>query len=123
MGGPLHMEHFTAAQGAGKSNVGFGLEDPNTAVNQAHPAHDFESFVSTHLGFEPEEQFGAQVSRGIVTLPCCFPTCYMCSQELGIHSACTYNGHVGPCFRACAVALVHWSLRTCQNSLGSPDSD
>ena len=56
------MEHFTAAQGAGKSNVGFGLEDANTAVNQAHPAHDFESFVSTHLGFEAEEDFSTQVT-------------------------------------------------------------
>ena len=59
------MEHFTAAQGAGKSSVGFGLENPNTATNQAHPAHDFERFVSTHLGFEPEEDFGTQVSKTI----------------------------------------------------------
>ena len=68
-GGPLHMEHFTAAQAAGKSNVGFGLEDPNTAVKQAHPAHDFERFVSTHLGFEPEEDVGTQVSIDVLRAP------------------------------------------------------
>ena len=68
------MEHFTAAQGAGKSNVGFGLEDANTAMNQAHPAHDFESFVSTHLGFEPEEDFGTQVSSYVSGCPDNSPT-------------------------------------------------
>ena len=57
------MEHFTAAQAAGKSNVGFGLENANTATDQAHPAHDFERFVSTHLGFEPEKDFSTQVSN------------------------------------------------------------
>ena len=56
------MEHFTAAQGAGMGNVGFGLEDSNTPIDESHVADDFESFMSTHLGFEPEEKFGAQVS-------------------------------------------------------------
>ena len=72
MGGPLHMEHFTAAQGAGKSNVGFGLEDP-TAATQAHPAHDFDSFVSTHLGFEPEEDFGTKVCTALLGNLLCMP--------------------------------------------------
>lgn len=57
----MRLEHFTAAQGAGLGTVGFGLEQPNTPT-LAQPADDFESFVSTHLGFEPEEQVaGAQV--------------------------------------------------------------
>ena len=51
----MRLEHFTAAQGAGLGTVGFGLEQPNTPT-LAQPADDFESFVSTHLGFEPEEQ-------------------------------------------------------------------
>ncbi|CAK0786487.1 hypothetical protein CVIRNUC_009700 [Coccomyxa viridis] len=56
----MRLEHFTAAQGAGLGTVGFGLEQPNTPT-LAQPADDFESFVSTHLGFEPEEQVaGAQ---------------------------------------------------------------
>jgi len=60
--GALNMEHFTAAQAAGMGNVGFGLEDSNTPIDESHVADDFESFMSTHLGFEPEENFGAQVS-------------------------------------------------------------
>ena len=58
----MRLEHFTAAQGAGLGTVGFGLEQSNTPT-LAQPADDFESFVSTHLGFEPEEQVAnAQVS-------------------------------------------------------------
>lgn len=58
---PLRMEHFTAAQGSGLGTVGFGLEDPTTSIDLTRPANDFESFVSTHLGFESEDEFGSQV--------------------------------------------------------------
>ncbi len=75
--GALNMEHFTAAQAAGMGNVGFGLEDSNTPVDESHVADDFESFMSTHLGFEPEEKFGAQVSRccAVLCIICCCPYC------------------------------------------------
>jgi hypothetical protein len=58
---PLRMEHFTAAQGSGLGTVGFGLEDPTTSTDLTRPANDFESFVSTQLGFESEDDFGSQV--------------------------------------------------------------
>ena len=62
----MRLEHFTAAQGAGLGTVGFGLEQPNTPT-LAQPADDFESFVATHLGFEPEERLaGAQVKVNTV---------------------------------------------------------
>lgn len=77
----MRLEHFTAAQGAGMGTVGFGLEQPNTPT-LAQPADDFESFVATHLGFEPEEQVAtAQVSVRSPLRACCSATMAGCSRR------------------------------------------
>ncbi len=101
----MHMEHFTAAQGAGKSNVGFGLEDPNAAATQAHPAHDFESFVSTHLGFEPEEDFGTKVSTILLGILLCLPD----RLPRRLYPSGTQVGYMRPCAGAMPPepALLH----------------
>lgn len=55
------MEHFTAAQGAGWG-TGFGLEDASQPGREVIPSQDFTKFVSTHLGWEPEEPVSANVA-------------------------------------------------------------